>query len=1061
MSITELSIKRPSLIIVIFTVLAFLGAISYSSLSYELMPKFDSPVLSVTTIYPGASPTEVESSVTKRIEDALSTLENLDQVNSTSMEGVSSIVVMLNTGADVNAALQDAQRKINAIRSMLPDDVLDPSLGKFALSDMPVLQLGVTANLAPDRLYATVKDEIVPKISKVEGTAQVTIIGGEEREIKININSEKLESFKLTPLQVSMAIDKSNLEFPTGKIENNDSRTQIRLIGKYASIDDIRNVVVGSDPATGSEIHLSDIASVVDGVKEVKTFSRIDGTNSIALVVQKQNDANAVGLSEDIRKELKEMETSYASSGLVFEIAADTSEFTLEAANHVMLDLGLAIIIVALCMLLFLHSFRNSLIVMIAIPASLISVFIMMFLMGFTLNLMTLLAISLVVGILVDDSIVVLENIYRHLEAGTERREASIKGRAEIGFTAIGITLVDVVVFLPITMVGGIVSDLLTQFSLVIVTSTLMSLFVSFTLTPLLASRMAKVEHISPKLMTGKLVALFERFINWLTNIYGNALQWALGHKRYVFGLTIGLLFGSFSLVGMGFIGGEFVSNGDNGQFIISLELPQDATLEQTNEATLTVEEFLFKRSDVASVFTSVGTTSSQLGGSNNLSNKSEINVKLVPKDERENSSEITAQLTKLQLEEILPGVKVTSAAASMIGGANNAPIQISVTGISPDSNLVAAEMVMNKLRSIKGTSEVKLSVETGNPEVSVAIDKAKMSDLGLTMDVVGLNMQTAFSGNTNTKYTDQGKDYDINIAYDQFDRNSVEDLKGLTFVNNQGQKVQLEQFASITETTGSSKLERKNRVPSVNVTSQLLGTATSVITTEINQFLETNELPAGTTVEFEGNVKNMGQAFGNLGFALLASILFVYLIMVALYDSFVYPFVVLFSIPVAMVGALLALALTMESLSIFSMLGMIMLIGLVAKNAILLVDFANQKKAEGMNTVEALLESGRTRLRPILMTTVAMVLGMLPIALAGGAGAEWKNGLAWVLIGGLTSSMLLTLVVVPAVYLIVDMIKGSMSNKNAKKYLRELKAKRTKESAPKAVASPQPALEI
>jgi HAE1 family hydrophobic/amphiphilic exporter-1 len=1038
MSITELAIKRPSLIIVIFSVLVFLGLLSYSKLNYELMPDMSWPVVSVTTVYPGASPAEVENSVTKKMEDALASVENLDQIQSTSAEGMSLVILQLKNDANSDLAVQDVQRKINAILSTLPEEILSPSVGKFSFDEFPIMNIGVTANMSPTALYSLVKDEIKPTLSKLEGTAQVNLVGGEEREINIQVNRDACSNYGISILQITNAIRNANMELPTGKIKGDEDQALVRLRGKYKNLSDISNLVIATDAKTGSPVHLYEIATVRDASAEIKTFNRINGINSLGLSIQKQTDANTVELSKLVQEEMKRLEGVYKKEGLKFEIASDSSDFTLAAADAVVTDLGLAVFIVALVMLLFLHSVRNSLIVMISIPASLVSVFIAMYMMDFTLNLMTLLAISLVVGILVDDSIVVLENIYRHLEMGKERKIAALEGRNEIGFTAMAITLVDVVVFLPLTMVGGLISNLLSQFSMVIVVSTLMSLFVSFTLTPWLASRMAKVEKINSKRLTGKIVVGFERLLKRLTSWYGRMLAVALRRKRYVIIGTLIILFFSFSLVGGGYIGGEFVAQGDRGEFIINLELPQDATIQQTDAATQKAEDYLFKDPRVISVFSNVGTGSGGMGMSSTAANKSQLTVKIVAKEKRKLSASIIAQLMKQDLERILPDVKVNSATVGIVGGADDAPIQILVSGNDIDSNFVAAEKVMNILKGIKGTSEIKLSSETGNPEVVINIDRQKMADLGLTMDVVGATLQMSFNGDDNAKFTENGKDFDIMVNYDDFNRRNVEDVKDVVFINNTGNEITLSQFATITKGTGPSKLERKNRIPSITVNSQVLGSSAQQVTTEFSEIVEKQGLPKGVTYSFEGDAKNMQEAMGNLGLAILASILFVYLIMVALYDSFAYPFVVLFSIPMAIVGALLALALTLNTLNIFSMLGMIMLIGLVAKNAILIVDFANQKKKEGYNTVEALLISGQARLRPILMTTLAMVFGMLPIALAHGAGAEWKSGLAWVLIGGLSSSMILTLVVVPCVYLIFDIFKREISNKKARALLKE-----------------------
>ncbi len=560
MSITELAIKRPSLIVVIFTVLGFLGLLSYSKLNYELMPKFSIPVVTVMTTYPGASPEEVESSVTKKVEDALSSVENLDMVKSTSMENVSMVVLQLKNDSDPDKALQEAQRKVNAILSTLPEEILSPSLGKFSFDEMPIMSVGVTAKMPPTELYSLIKDEISPQMAKIQGTAQVSMVGGEEREINVKVNREAAENFGVSILQITSAVRAGNLEVPTGKIKSDEGQAMVRLQGKYKNLDDIRNLVVATDKETNSPIRLKDLAVVSDGSKEIKTFNRINGTNSLGLQIQKQTDANAVELSKDMKEIMAELEKTYKAKGLKFKIASDSSDFTLEAADSVVHDILLAIFIVALVMLLFLHSLRNSIIVMISIPASLISVFIAMYLLGYTLNLMTLLAISLVVGILVDDSIVVLENIYRHLEMGKEKRKAALEGRNEIGFTAMAITLVDVVVFLPLTLVGGLISNLLSQFSIVIVISTLMSLFVSFTLTPLLASRWAKLEKVNDKKLGGKIITLFESFLKRVTHGYGLFLQKALRRKRWVIISALAILFASFSLVGAGYIGVEMGS---------------------------------------------------------------------------------------------------------------------------------------------------------------------------------------------------------------------------------------------------------------------------------------------------------------------------------------------------------------------------------------------------------------------------------------------------------------------------------------------------------------------
>jgi hydrophobic/amphiphilic exporter-1 (mainly G- bacteria), HAE1 family len=1034
MSITELAIKRPSAIIVIFTVLGFLGIFAYTKLNYELLPKITQPVITVYTYYPGASPREVEATITKELENGLSNLENLYQISSVSMEAVSEITLSLDPDADVDRSLQDVQIKINRVQ--LPTNAQRPLLSKMSFSDAPIMRMGVSAQMNPQALYAMVKDEILPVFSKIKGAATVTIIGGEERAINVFVNKRLAEQLGITILQINQAISTENIELPAGKISNDNSQITIQLKGKYQSISDLNKLVLAVNPATGSKIRLMDVATIIDGIKETKTFTRINGQNSIGILIQKQGDANAVKLSAAIKNQIQHLEKRYEKQQLKFEISADSSLFTLAAANALFTDLGLAVFIVALCMLVFLHSFRNAFIVMIAIPASLISVSIALFLLGYSLNLMTLLAISLVVGILVDDSIVVLENIHRHLEMGKNKTQAALDGRAEIGFTALSITLVDVVVFLPLVLVGGLISDLMAQFSVVIVLSTLMSLFVSFTLTPLLASRMAKVHIFSNNNIQDYIIGLFEKFIAGLTNVYNQLLLWSLAHKRILITGMATLLLSSYLLISQGFIGSEFISSGDKSEFMINLELAPTATLKQTSEITQKAEAHLFKNKNITDVFSSIGTTSAAGNGAGSTPYIAELNVKLVPKANRKHNAEIFAQLTKLELEKILPGTKITSAAVSITGGADEAPVKLTITGVSADENSRVAAILLQKLKTLQGTSEVKLSTEQGIPQLSVQINREKLAELGLSMNVVGSTLQNAFIGNTDAKYTEMGKDYDIQVSYDQFNRQNYTDLNTLSFTNQHGNIIRLNQFAKIAYTSSSTKIERKNRIPSIEVLCQVIGISSGQITSQMKEYIAQQNFGDNISIEFEGDAQNMGEAFTNLTFAILASILFVYLIMVLLYNSFIYPFVVLFSIPVALIGALLALALSMQTLNVFSLLGMVMLIGLVAKNAILIVDFTNQLKAQGKNTVDALLISGKTRLRPILMTTLSMITGMLPIALSAGPGAEWKNGLAWVLIGGLTSSMLLTLLLVPAVYLIVDIAKGDIKNAAAKEWL-------------------------
>jgi HAE1 family hydrophobic/amphiphilic exporter-1 len=1035
MSVTRLLIQRPTLVVVLFSVLGVFGLYGYTQLSYELLPKFAPPVITITTAYPGASPDEVENSVTKLIEDAVSGLDKVDAITATSSEGVSFITIEFKQEANVDIVLQDAQRKVDAIVPRLPSEAKRPVLSKFAFDEIPVLRMGLTSQMPETEFYTFVKEKIQPRLARIAGVAQITLIGGEEREIKVNLNAEKLKSYGFSPLQVANVIKNANLDFPTGRVKDSDGQFVVRLAGKFSSLEEIRNLVIGRSKQ-GGEVRLADIAEVQDGVKEPTNINRINGKSSIGMFVNKQSNANAVTVSQKVREEIAKIEKEYADRGVKFDVAQDASIFTLDAAHAVQEDLMLAVLLVALVMLVFLHSIRNSFIVMIAIPCSLISTIGVMHFLDYSFNLMTLLALSLAVGIWVDDSIVVLENIYRRLELGDDKITAAVRGRDEIGLTAVSITLVDVVVFVPLALVGGIIGNIMRQFSIVMVTSTLFSLLVSFTVTPVLASRISRLEHLTKDTLMGRFGIWFEGIFERVSDRYVELLKWALQNRWKVVGSAVLMLLASCSLIPLGFIGGEFIAQTDRGEFSVALELAPGTKLEETNAVSQKIERMLMDIPEVEKVAANVGASSDGFLTTSS-SNIVDISVKLLSKEERAARgmrSTTDVQMQIKQMTKDIPGVKVRINDIGVFGTANQTPIQLVVSGPDYDSVKQGALQLKEILKATKGATDVRLSAEDGNPETRIEIDRNKLAFFGLSMAEVGASLRIALAGDNDAKFREGDTEYDIRIQLDEFDRSSTDNIGSLTFVNQRGQVVELKQFANIYQATGPTKLQRRDRNYAIVVYAQLAGRSLTSVWQDAKAKLVEHPLPVGVTVSPLGDLKNQQEGFGSLGIALVAGVLFVYLIMVALYNSYKYPFVVLFSIPLAVIGALLALALTGKNLSIFTILGFIMLLGLVSKNAILLVDFANRAKEEGLNTVEALVEAGRERLRPILMTTLTMIFGMMPIALSGAAGSEWKTGLAWALVGGLTSSMFLTLVIVPVVYYWFDNIGNAFARLKVRK---------------------------
>lgn len=1031
MNITEISIKRPSLIIVLFSLFALMGIIGYKNLSYELLPDFSQPVIVIKTIYPGAEPQEVETSVSRKIEDALSNLEGVDYIETKSMPNASVIIANLKYGTNVENAMQDAQRYIDNIKTDLPADILSPVMSKVSPNDLPIISISATSKLPDTEFYQKMQDDFLPQIQQLKGVAEITLLGGEEREIQVKVDQDKLKLYKISLLQVVEAINRSGLDLPAGKVQSDKVSNSVRLTGKFASVDDIMNVQLAM-PFPGSPVYVKDVASVISGVKEIKSVSRYNGENGIGLLLKKQGDANAVDVSELVRKKLAAIEEQNKEAGVKFIVANDSTDSTIAAVKSVVHDLILAVILVSIVMLLFLRSYRNSLIVLVAIPTSLITAFAVMWLLGYTLNLMTLLAMSLIIGILVDDAIVVLENIQRHLDMGKEKRSASMDGRMEIGFSALSITLVDVVVFLPILFLQVFVADMLKQFAVVVITSTLTSLLVGFTLTPWLTSRIGKKDNLQPTNIFNRFLLWFEHQLDTFIEWYGRQLKWVLSHKLLFTGMVILLLVLTAAMMKQGIIGKEMMSTGDQGKFRLNLEFDKNITVQQNNIVSQQVENYILQHHEVASLFSNIAGPSTGMGSIGvGSANKSEFTIQLKPEEERNIKTEAYMKMLRNDLESEFAGINFSMAFIGLLP--KTSPIKITLSGANLPEVLKTAQSLQAAVENIPGADNVQLSVVEGNPEYQVIPDKDKMQRLGLNTAYVGMNLRTAFSGNDDATLTENGTEYPIRIWLDDFNRMNFEDVQNLTIINPMNLPISVSQFAEVRQDNSPSLLERLDRQSSVTLTAESFGRPSGTLAGDVVAHLKTHPLPEDVKLTWGGDIKNQNDSFGALGSVLLISFILIYLIMVALYDSYIYPFVALFGIPVAAIGAFLALNLSANDITLFALLGLIMLMGLVTKNAILIVDFTNQLKAQGKHFSEALMMAGKERMRPILMTTLAMAIGMLPIAMAQGTASEWKNGLAWVIIGGLLSSLILTIFLVPVVYYAVDSVKEKFSKRKEK----------------------------
>ena len=1016
MKITDLAIKKPIYVIVLFLVVAILGYLGYSSMKAELMPKFTPPSLNVQVIYPGASPTEVESSLTVKLEDVLSSMAGVESMRSYSFEGMSMVFVSFTYGTDLEKAMTDAQNKIDSKRAELPSSILAPIVNAISVDSKSIITLAMRSDMDAVDFSDLVDRRVIPELQRIPGLAKVETVGERKREVQVNLDMAVMRELGLTPVQVLGVLRSANLDFPTGSLSDGRTHTAVRLSGKLKSVEEIRSLILMTMP-NGTQIRLDDVADVVETATDVTSLARAAGEEAVLVSIFKQEDANAIDLSDAVAATVASLQQEYAAQGLRIDTVSDTSEFTRESIHSVLIDLLLAILLVTLVILVFLHNWRNALIVMFVVPLSLIGAFIGMKLFNFTLNLMSLLGLSVVIGVLVDDAIVVIENVCRHMEMGKNPLKATVDAMQEIGFTVITVTIVLVIVFLPIALTNSLVSDILRQFCGVIIFSILFSLLAALTLVPLLTSRFGKMDVLNPDTVWGKTMLWFERqvttFADWVAAILAKALH----RKRWVGLIVIVLTVLVCSLFPMGFVGFEFMPKVDQSEFTVMLEMPKDISIEESSAQVSRAEAWLLSQPEITEVVSMAGLTSSNTESNQGTPYLAELKAKMVPPSERSKSVHVYISGLRRQLTDYLVDAKVDVFAASLHGSGNSADIEYIITGSKADSVALFADYALDVLRDIPGTLQQKLSTGSGRPEVEVVVDREKMSALGLSLDNVGLTLQMAFQGNTSMKFVRDDYEYNINIRADNFYRSSIDDVSSITFVNGQGSRITLDQFADVRIGTGPNRLERYNRNPSTTISAGVVGVSSGAASRQFLAAVSDKAEAMGVKLETVGDMKSMMDSMSVFARAIMLSLILMYLSLVLLYNNWIDPLVVMFSIPFSILGAILALALSGTSLNIYAMLGLVMLIGLVAKNAILLVDFANEQLALGLSMDDALIAAVKMRTRPILMTALSTIIGMVPVAIASGSSAELRNGIGWVIIGGMALSTMLTLIVVPVVF--------------------------------------------
>jgi HAE1 family hydrophobic/amphiphilic exporter-1 len=1049
---TRLAIARPILIWMALAAIAILGLGAYFRLPAELNPRVDIPTLTVTTVYPGAGPPEIESQISKPLEDAVGTVNGVTDVYSSSQANVSIISMNLIVGTNLDQAQADVRSRVEAVRAQLPAGARPPVVAKLDINAQPILYLGLESPSQPlQQLHDLADNTLRPILQRVPGVATVQVLGGEQREIHVAVDNLALVRYHLTIEDVVNSLKASGHDVPGGSISRGGSETDVRLAGAYSSLEAIRRTQLLSQnplqaaPGRGGgpqnpggntlptpPLTVGDVATVTEAQAERTAINRINGRDGVSLLLTKSSDASAVTVVAEARRALAQLKPSLPA-GFRLVTLRDDAQTVHDALDDVDSSLILGALLAMGVILLFLHNLRGTFIVSLAIPACMVATFLVMYLAKFTLNQMTLLALSLSVGILVDDSIVVLESITRHLGYGETPREAAFNGRTEIGFADITTTLVDVVVFVPIGFMGGIVGGFFKQFGFSIAAATLFSLVVSFSVTPMLASRWYRTgEQLEA---TRGIFAPFERFYRRLESLYRRVIRRALRHRWTVIGLGTAALAATAVLASQR-LGFEFLPGTDQGQISVDIEMPPGSSLERTDAAARTVERTIRGRPEVAAVVTNVGQI---LGGFGSLPQRgtqfAQINVLLKPKGglldrlfhpgaglRTRSDQEITTAL-RLPLPNLSRqvGGRVTASAVRSVAGIS-LPVQIEMRGADTAALADFAERLRARMAAIPGILDPKVSVRAGKPEVQVTVDSLRAAQFHIPSGQAGAILRDALTGNTDTVYRTGGQEIPIRVAQAALPRDDPRAVGEITVgTDTQGTAVALADIATLTLGGAPANIERNNGQRMVTVSANLapdmpLGNAQQRVQREIDAIPH-----QGITVNWSGDTKTLEENIIPFASALILAVMLVYIVMASLFNNLGTPLVIMFTLPMALVGALGALVLTGESLSLVAAIGIIMLVGLMGRNAILLLDYTNTLRARGMARNAAIEEAGATRLRPILMTTTATIAGMLPVALRIGRASEIRAPMGIVVIGGLLVSTVLTLVVIPALYSLFD----------------------------------------
>jgi HAE1 family hydrophobic/amphiphilic exporter-1 len=1010
--------------------LVVLGGYSYLFLPIQMFPDIDFPFVVVQTVYPGASAESIETDVTREIEEAVNQISGIRHIVSKAQEGYTYTFVEFELEIDGAVAAQDVREKVSAIRDKLPDEIEEPIITQFDMGGQGVMQITLSGSRTQREITTLAKDVIKPRLESVSGVGSVDLLGGKEREILIALNPNRMESHQVSVEDVTGALMTSNMEIPGGRVDEQSREYVVRVMGKLNSVDQFNTLVVKNHD--GTPIYLSDVAQVIDTIVEQRSLSLYNDEAAVALIVKEQSGANVVDLAAGVRARLSDLQKEMPPDVRI-SVVNDNSVWIEDSIHEIVFNIEFGTLLAVLVIFLFLLDIRPTFITSLSIPISIIATFTVMKFLGFTINFMTLLGLSLAVGILVDDSIVVVENIYRKIEGGQTPFKAAFSGTQEIGLAVMATSFSIMVVFLPVAFMEGIIGRFFYQFGITVAFAVLISLIVAFSIVPMLAARFQKPDDdpnaFDPARAHGlwKLWLVIRRPLNaWnrvfdaLKPMYIRVLRFSLNQRWIVVLVATGAFFCAIAMVALGFLGTEFMTTTDEGKLYIGVVTPPGTTLDETSNRIAQMEKIVKELPEVRATFVTVG-------GTNTPVTEGLLMVLLTDADARSLSAKELIDSVRTLISDV-PGVK-TSLSTQPAEGGSEKPIEFSIRGENRDELVALTHKVQQIMRNKPGAVDVDNSLEEGKPEIQVNIDRQAADDLGLNVYTVSQTIRDLIEGSVVTQYKDNDQNYDVRIRLDKQQRETEESV-GRILVASSKEIVGIKTFlvpvnrvASLEKAVSISEYSRYDRLPEVRVNANpesgfFSGTLTTEIQAEIDS---TIQLAPGYSIKAVGEQEIMEESFQNILRALFLAVIFIYILLASQYESVWDPLSIMLSLPLSLIGAIVGLWIWGSSINIMTLVGIVMLMGLVTKNAILLIDFVKQRRAQGMDRASAVLSAGPIRLRPILMTTFATVFGMLPLALGLGPGAELRAPMARAVIGGMISSTLLTLVVVPIVYTIVD----------------------------------------